>query len=694
MRHIGVDVGGTFTDLVLAGTDGGTVVVHKVPSTPDDPAQAIVRGVIELCSIGGISPADVDLVVHGTTVATNMLIQRTGAEAGLITTEGFRDLLHIGRKKRPFNFSSHQDVPWQKHPLIKRRYRLTVPERIAGPAGQVVVPLDEDAVRAAARELRDQGIGSIAVCFLSSFLNPEHERRAAELVREVLPGAFVSASHEVVPLHREYERFNTTAVNVYIGPATSGYLESLVSALHAAGVPAPVRLMSSAGGMVTAAAATKLPVTLLMSGPAAGLLAGVQTARAAGNPNVITLDVGGTSSDIGVAPGGELRMKHLLDTKIQDSQVMIPMADIETIGAGGGSIASVSAEGILDVGPRSAGAIPGPVCYGRGGSEPTATDAAAVLGWLRPATFFGGRLALQVDAARAAIDRFIGQPLGIAAEQAALGIHTVVTQNIANAIAQLSIRRGHDPREFDLVAQGGAGPLFACSVAAEVGVGRVIVPAYPGLASAFGLLSTDLRYEFAAPAWQSLGQLAPAELSGKLAELLRAARAQLALDGATGDDIAFEFHADCRYPSQGYELRVVADPPPADEAWAAKLADRFHDLHQATYRSRFDDRDVHVVNLRVTALGRVPRPQLARRGGYHDHVPEPGTWMQSWFRTGDRPVLLPTAVYERGALTPGAQVAGPAVIEQPDTTTVVEPGFLAVVDEHCNLVITATGGQP
>jgi len=686
---IGVDVGGTFTDLVLRDDSGG-YIVHKVPSTPDDPSRAIVDGILELCAIHQVSPPDIGLVVHGTTVATNMVIERAGAEAGLITTDGFRDLLHIARKKRPFNFSSHQEVPWQKYPLVKRRYRVTVPERVAAPTGEVVTPLDEDAVRAAARQLRDSGIRSVAVCFLFSFLNPAHERRAAEIVREVIPDAFVSASHEVVPLYREYERFNTTAVNVYIGPTTSGYLAALDAALGQVGVRAPVRLMSSSGGMVTARSAMRLPVTLLMSGPAAGLLAGVETARSAGNRSVITLDVGGTSSDIGVAPGGEIRMKHLLDTKIQDCQVMIPMADIETIGAGGGSIASVSAEGILDVGPASAGAVPGPACYGRGGSQPTVTDAAAVLGWLRPETFFGGRLALQVAQARAAVEKHVAEPLGLSTEAAALGIHTVVAHNIANSVAQLSIRRGHDPREFDLVAQGGAGPLFACSVAAETGVARIVVPPYPGLASAFGLLGTDMRYEFAATSWQISGQLDAAALAATYQRLLRSGREQLAADAVPEDDASFEFFADCRYPSQGYELRVPADPPPFDEAWVAKLVSRFHELHFATYRSRFDDRDVHIVNVRVAAVIRVPRAAPAGTGVPGQHPATQSGQIRSWFRTGHGPQELSTDVYERSALRPGALLHGPAIIEQPDTTTLVEPGFRAVIDQAGNLIISAT----
>lgn len=689
MLRLAVDVGGTFTDLVLYDEAAGRRYVHKVSSTPDDPARAIVGGATELCEQNGLRAADISLVFHGTTVATNMMIERDGSPVGLITTHGFRDLVHIARKKRPLNFSHSQVVPWQARPIARRRHRLTVRERIAGPTGEVVVALDEDGVRAAARRLAADGIEAVAVCFLFSFLNPEHERRAAELVRELMPNAFVSASHEVVPLYREYERFNTTLVNVFIGPRVANYLRSLSTSLRAAGIAAEVRLMTSAGGVVTDTAAAAHPVSLLMSGPAAGLLAGVATGRSSGHADVITLDVGGTSSDIGVAADGQVRMKHLLDTKIQGDQVMVPMADIETIGAGGGSIAAVSAEGVLEVGPRSAGAVPGPACYGRGGTEPTTTDAAAVLGWLRPKTFFGGRLGLDLDAAAAAVREHVALPLGLDLQNAALGIHTVVTHNMANAINQLSIRRGIDPREFDLVAQGGAGPLFACAVGAQVQARRIVIPPRPGLASAFGLLETDLRYEGASTVWQHTDAIDLHTLAATVERLTAEARAALDADGVSPERQSFQCFADCRYPSQGYELRVNAPSGPVDADWVAGLTAGFHDLHYATYRSRFDDRPVHLVNLRVVGVGAVAVPAAEPAGPATEYCPNPVDEISSCFRIGQAPTTVMTRVYEREALAPGAVVDGPAVIEQPDSTTVIEPGFSARVDEHLNLIITA-----
>ncbi|MFG3690227.1 hydantoinase/oxoprolinase family protein [Micromonospora sp. NPDC047740] len=686
--RVGVDVGGTFTDLVLHDEVTGAQRVHKVSSTPDDPSRAIVEGLRQLCELARVGPADIRLVVHGTTVATNMVIERTGVRVGMLTTEGFRDVMHIGRKKRPYNFSHSQDVPWQRHPLVRRRDRLTVPERVTAPAGAVEVPLDTEAVRAAAQRFREEGVGGVAVCFLFSFLNPEHERRAAEILRAELPGTFVSASHEVVPLHREYERFSSTAMNVYVGPGTSRYLRNLQDSLATYGVASGVRLMTSSGGVVTASAAAELPVSLLMSGPAGGLLAGIQTGIDTGHRSVITLDVGGTSSDIGVAPDGELRMKHLLDTRIRDYQVMVPMADIETIGAGGGSIAAVSGQGVLEVGPASAGATPGPVCYGRGGTEPTASDAAAVLGWLRPETFFGGRLPLRVEAARAAVKARIADPLGLSVPEAALGIHTVMTHTMAAAILQLSVRRGHDPRRFDLIAQGGAGPLFACSVGAEVGARRVVVPPHPGIASALGLLSTDLRYEYAASVWQSSSALDLGRLGIVLAGLADTAAARLRADGLGPDETDLEFFADCRYAGQGYELRVRTIGPRVDDSWVAETVGRFHDLHEATYRSRFEQTEVQIVNIRVIGVGRMPRPPHLRVApASAGATPRPIAVIKSWFRYDDRPRLFETPVYQRADLAPGMRFTGPAIVEQPDTTTVVEPRFTGSVDDAGNLVL-------
>jgi 5-oxoprolinase (ATP-hydrolysing) len=362
MRRIGVDVGGTFTDLILVDEESGRITVDKVPSTPEDPARGTALGIGNLCAKGNARLAEIDTLLHGTTVATNIVLTHDGAEVGMITTDGFRDILHIARHKKPFNFSLQQELPWQSRPLVKRRHRLTVKERVTVPDGDVLVPLDEDEVRERVRQLKAAGVAAVAVCFLHSYLNPAHEQRVKEILLEEFPDAYLSISHEVLPLYREFERFSTVALNAYVGPKVSRDVARFAEAMRAEGFAHGVQLMQSSGGMATVEAATQRPVNLLMSGPVAGLIGGIWAGRVAGFENVVTLDCGGTSADIGVAAGGQLRMRHLLDTKVGDYQAMVPMVDIDTIGAGGGSIAYVDEGGVFRVGPQSAGAEPGPAC--------------------------------------------------------------------------------------------------------------------------------------------------------------------------------------------------------------------------------------------------------------------------------------------------------------------------------------------
>ena len=445
-----------------------------------------------------MSLSEIDQLVHGTTVATNTALTHTGAEVGMITTEGFRDILHIARHKKPHNFSLQQDLPWQTKPLIKRRHRLTVKERITAPNGDVLVPLDEDEVRERVRELKAAGVEAIAVCLLHSYLNPAHEQRIGEIVAEEFPEAYLSLSSEIVPLYREYERFSTTALNAYVGPRVSRYLYRLQEQAEGLGYKREILLMQSSGGMVPIKEAAKRPVTLMMSGPVGGLIGGMWAGRQSGFENVVTLDIGGTSADIGVAYQGELRMRHLLDTKIGDHQAMVPMVDIDTIGAGGGSIAYVDAGGVFRVGPQSAGADPGPVCYGRGGTEPTSTDAQMLLGRMRPDRVLAGSgMDLDLEGARKAMEG-LAEKLNMSVDQAALGALQIQKFGMTQAIEQNSVRRGYDPRDFTLVAAGGAGALFACEIAAELEVPKVLIPAHPGIMAATGLLATDEKYEFVA----------------------------------------------------------------------------------------------------------------------------------------------------------------------------------------------------
>src|SRR6186997_738188 len=497
MKRLGVDVGGTFTDLIYVDDEAGSVLVHKVPTTPDDPSAGTVRGIEELTAGAGESPGALDQVFHGTTIATNIVIEHDGARVGLLTTEGYRDILHIARHKKPLNFSNYQDLPWQRYPIVRRRYRLTVPERITRD-GSVLVPLDEEKAREQVRRLKEAGVESVAVCFLFSFLNPEHEARVAEIVREEFPDAFLSVSSEVLPQYREYERFSTVCLNAYIGPRVSRYVRRLEEELAAMDVRTGLHLMTSASGVATAEGAISRPVNLLMSGPVAGVVGGIWAGRQAGYDNVITLDVGGTSADIGLAQEGRLRMKHLLDTKVGPYQAMIPMVDVDTIGAGGGSIAYVDAGGIFRVGPRSAGAVPGPAAYGRGGTQATATDALVNLGWLLPEAFLGGGMSLDAEKARAAFADGPAAALGMSVEEASMGAVQILTHSMVQSIEENSVRKGFDPRDFALVAEGGAGPVFAVPIALEVGTPNVVVPPHPGIAAAMGLVATDMVYEYGA----------------------------------------------------------------------------------------------------------------------------------------------------------------------------------------------------
>ncbi|WCB94916.1 hypothetical protein DSM104299_03656 [Baekduia alba] len=692
MKRIGVDVGGTFTDLILVDEESGRITVDKLSSTPDDPARAVIDGVHQLCAKGEITLDQVEHLLHGTTVATNIVLTHTGAEVGMLTTEGFRDILHIARHKKPLNFSLQQDLPWQSRPLVKRRHRLTVGERVTAPAGDVLTPLDEDEVRDRIRELRDAGVEAISVCLLHSYLNPAHEQRIAELVLEEFPGCYLSVSHDVLPLYREYERFSTVSLNAYVGPKVSKYLVRLDEAMQDAGFTHGVQLMQSSGGMTTIGAATQRPVNLLMSGPVAGLIGGIWAGRMSGFDDVVTLDIGGTSADIGVAAGGELRMRHLLDTKVGDYQAMVPMVDIDTIGAGGGSIAYVDEGDVFRVGPASAGADPGPACYGRGGAEPTSTDAQLVLGRLRPDRgLIGGQMTLDPKLARAAIVP-LAEKLGMSAEEAALGALQIQRFGMTQAIELNSVRRGYDPRDFTLVAAGGAGPLFACEIAQELEIPRVLIPPHPGIIAATGLLATDLQHEYVATERHALKSLDGARLQAAYDVLCQQAVGQLSEDGVPEDRRLVRRLADCRYAGQGYEVRFDVPAGDIDEEWVAQVAEAFHKAHEVEYGHRFEA-DIEIINIRAVGVGRIDElawPELEPADG----EPVPIVESEAVFDVGGRPSRCATQVYDREQLRAGHRIVGPAIVEQYDTTTVIPPGLVADVDRYGNIVVDCTVRVP
>ncbi len=692
MKRIGVDVGGTFTDLILVDEDAGRITVDKVPSTPEDPSRGVVEGIAELCQKAGVSLDQVDNVLHGTTIATNIALTHTGADVGMLTTEGFRDILHIARHKRPFNFSLQQELPWQARPLVKRRHRLTVKERVTVPDGDVLVDLDENEVRERVRQLRDAGVEAIAVCLLHSYLNPRHEQRIKEIVLEEYPEAYLSVSHEVLPLYREFERFSTVCLNAYVGPRVSRYLARFDDAMRSAGFEHGVQLMQSSGGMATIEAATQRPVNLLMSGPVGGLLGGIWAGKMSGYDSVVTLDIGGTSADIGVAANGEVRMRHLLDTKIGDYQAMVPMVDIDTIGAGGGSIAYVDEGGVFRVGPQSAGADPGPACYGRGGMDPTSTDAQVLLGRLRADRgLLGGGMRLDVERARNAIQAIADQ-LSVSIDEAALGALQIQKFGMTQSIELGSVRRGYDPRDFTLVAGGGAGPLFACDIALELEIPRVLVPPHPGIIAATGLLTTDVQHEFVATERHQLGSLDAERLGARFDELTLQAVDQLERDSVPEDRRVVIRLADCRYAGQGYEVRFQVPAGEIDDAWVDATREAFHRAHEAEYGHRFDA-EVEIINIRVVGIGRMEHLEWSRI--------ERGDGDATTAKIAERDVVFDvdgaarrcmTPFYERSRLRAGDRIEGPAIVEQYDTTTVIPPGVVGDVDDFGNIVIDCTEG--
>lgn len=691
MARIGVDVGGTNTDLVLECRHG--VFYHKVPTTPRNIAVAVVEGVAAICRIGGIAPAEVDMIVHGTTIATNTTIEHSGAECGMITTAGFRDILHMARHKRPYNFSLHFDVPWQSRPLVKRRNRIAVAERILPPDGRVAVPLDEAAVRSACALFRRRGIGAVVIGFMFSFLNDAHEQRAREIVLEEMPDAYVTCSAEVAKMMREYERFSTAAMNSYVGPKTASYLRDLEHRLREAGLGARLRIMQSNGGVSTVEACARRPIRILLSGPAGGVIGGAAEGGMAGRSDLITVDIGGTSADISTIPGGALKIRNPRDTSVSGHAVLTPMIDLVTIGAGGGSIAAIDEAGGFQVGPRSAGAEPGPACYGRGGTEPTVTDAQVVLGRLDPDRVLGGALALEPGLAQAAIEQRIARPLGMTVREAALGILRVVNNNMALAIRANSVARGIDPRAFSIVAFGGAGPLHGVALCEAVAARDVIVPVAPGITAAVGLLKTDLQYEHTESVILELDKAGAedlARLNRAVAALTEKVRHDLDADGVARERQRVSLVAECRYHGQGFELRAAVPPGTLTAESLGLIAASFHDAHDADYGYAYRDASVELITLR--AIGRASVPKLETP----EIAPADGTGPERALMfvrptTFDDGSTLDTPRYDRTGLRFGDRIPGPAIIHQHDSTTLVPPGWVAETLAHGQLRLHPAG---
>jgi len=674
---IGVDVGGTFTDLYAFDTASGRSALHKLPSTPHNPAEAILTGLDELAEREGIAPAAVGRLAHGTTVATNALIQRKGAKLALVTTEGFRDLLEIGRQTRPKLYDLKADNP---PPLIGRAFRFEVAERI-GPAGEVVRPLDEASLAAVVEAVRAAGVEGCAVCLLFSYINPEHEIRVTEALEAALPDLFVSRSSDVQPEFREYERFSTTVLNSYLQPQVSRYMRHLAKALGERAPQALLGINQSSGGLMSIARAERYPIRTALSGPAAGAVGAIEMARQSGKPDVITLDMGGTSADVCLIR--DLKADMSFERDVAGFPVRLPTIDINTVGAGGGSIAWFGPDGLLKVGPQSAGAMPGPACYGRGGTEPTVSDANLLLGRLSD-RLVGGSMRLDRDKAAAAV-RPVADKLGLSVEQAAQGILRVVTANMVRAIRAVSVEKGHDPRRFALMPFGGAGALHGTEVARELGIREILVPRAPGILCALGLMVADLKEDFVATRRLDLSKEEPSALGEVLERLLAEAAVWFEQEGLPEDRRAVELVLDMRYVRQNYELRVKLPGeglrPALPETEALKAL--FFAEHERSYGHYDAEAPIEVVNLRLSAIGRLKRPPPP------DVPPatEPARPVGSrpvWY-DGDAP--QDAKVYDRATLAPGHEIVGPAIVDQLDATTVLWPGDVARVDTALNLIV-------
>ena len=693
MRTIGVDVGGTFTDLVFCDLATGQHAIHKVSTTPDDPSRGVIQGITELCGRIGVAAASVDTVLHGTTTSTNAVLEHRGARTGMVTNEGFRDLVHIARHQRVEHYSIMQELPWQNRPLVKRRNRKVVKGRLVPPRGEELEPLDEAAVRAAGREMKAEGVESVAVCFLFSYLNPAHEERAKAILLEEMPGAFITTSASVSPQFREFERFTTASLSAFVGPKVRTYVERLAGALRQAGLRAELRIMASNGGMATSAMVFEKPALTLLSGLAAGVLGGAWIGKITGRRRLITFDIGGTSADIGIVIDGHFAETDARSTSIAGFPLLMPMIDVHTIGAGGGSIAFLDQGGAFRVGPRSAGAVPGPAAYGRGGTEPTVTDANLVLGRLDAEDFLGGGMTLDVAASHRAVGALASR-LGLDPLETAEGILTVINSNMANAIRSRTVQKGLDPRTFVLVAFGGAGPLHGVEVAAMLGIPEVIVPPYPGITSAIGLLTTDMRYDVARTQFQVSGSVDLGRLNADLAAMERELARRFAADGLAESDISFARSGDLRYVGQGYELKVKLPAGELDDAALEAVWRDFHRIHQNDYGRNFEGAPVEIVNARVSGIGRIPKIE-ALEPPHSDSLEaarvKSGRCM---FRVGGgRLQGFPTDFYRRELLPPGERFAGPAIVVQADSTTVIPPGWSAVLEESGNIVVARGGAE-
>jgi N-methylhydantoinase A len=678
--RIGIDIGGTFTDVAMIEADTGRIEIVKVPTTPRDFGHGVIGGIADGLRRNAIDPASVTLLSHATTVVTNALLEKQGARAGFIATRGFRDILELRRSSRPDLYDLFQDAPAV---LVPRRHRFEITERIDA-QGAIVTPLAEAELPALIEAIRTAELQTVAVSLLFSFLNDAHERRIGEALRAALPDVGVYLSCEVLPEIREFERASTTAVCAYVGPLLRFYLGRLQRAVSELGLPA-LHVMGSSGGVFDIAEALRLPAAVVESGPAAGVIAASLAGRQLDRPNLISFDMGGTTAKASVIVGGEIAVTAEYEVGGAANAkrwmhgtghpIRVPVIDLAEVSAGGGSIAWIDPGGALKVGPHSAGADPGPAAYGIGGTRPTVTDADVVLGWLDRDALLGGALRIDLAAAERAIADAVASPLGLSVAEAAARIVEVVNANMAQALRIVSVERGHDPQEFSLIAFGGAGPVHAAALAEELQIPEVIVPPAPGAFSALGLVASDLRRDYSRTLYANLADVDPTRVADAITAMEADAVAMLDAAQVPQERRAIIRQADVRYRRQAYELTVPLIEGRINRIVTDALAEAFHAKHAQTYGHANRAEAVQLVNLRVTALGRLPALTLAQRAD-----PDSATMRERdvWFaETG----FIATPVHWRLGLAPGTLIAGPAIIEALDSTTIVPPGWQARIDE-------------
>ena len=686
MYSIGIDVGGTFTDFFCFNQSNQKTFVYKTPSTSDDPSKAVCAGLEALLTKYTIKATDVSTIFHGTTVGTNSILEGKGAKVGLITNSGFRDILHIGRHQRPQHYSIGQEIPWQNRALIERKFRKTVNCRLDS-SGNEIAPLDEKSILAHIEFFKENSVNSVLIAFLFSYRNNAHEGRVLELVRDQMPSAFVTTSSSVSPQFREFERFTTGAVAAFIGPKVTHYIDNLTLNLKKICQNAELRIMTSSGGLATPEMIMRHPELTLLSGLVAGANAGLWLASKKKMKNLITLDIGGTSADISIINDGQLNEVSSRNASISGYPVQLPMIDIHTIGAGGGSVARVDAGGGFKVGPESAGAYPGPACYNLGGSKPTVTDANLVLGRLLGDRILDGRMTLDSQMAETSLKE-VSLTLGSTINQTALGTISVLNNNMASAIRSRTIQKGIDPRDFSLCAFGGGGPLQAVGVAEILGINEVIIPQNPGIMCAFGLLISRVEYHSVKTLLMTKTQFNLSTLNETLSEMKSDLTLIFERDKAETKLIRFEAFTDLRYVGQGYELKVPLNSNTLGTEHLEQVWDAFHRQHKQEYGHNFLSADIEMVSVKLKAhiISENSSGALSFENSTDETVSRlnlPNTNVE--FSIDGKPQSFETEIIDRKTLAGGAQKAGPNVIYQEDSTIVVPPGWTMSVDDDLTL---------